>query len=91
MSFRVNKWRIILAGAGFVSVVFAPWWVPAIISIVLCLRYRAWEVVGIGLFVDILWLPQTFFEDSVSIPFATFGALLLLLIFEPLRRRLLVR
>ena len=75
-----------LATLGFVSVPFAPWWVPFGIAIILCIRFRAWEVAGMGLFMDLLWLPQV--VTGESLPYATLGALLLLLVFEPLRRRL---
>lgn len=90
MSFRLNKVRVFLGALGFASVPFAPWWVPLLIAIILCARYRAWEVVGIGIFLDLLWLPSPVFEHGALVPYATIVALFLILVFEPLRRRLLL-
>lgn len=62
-------------------------WLTLLIAIALALRYQAWELVAIGIFLDLLWLP-----DHVSLanmPLATLIALGLVVIFEPLRRQLL--
>lgn len=70
------------------SVFFLPWWVTLVLAFVLCLRYRAWEVVLIGIAFDLMWLP-TLSLSPYGLPLATLVALALLVILEPLRRELL--
>lgn len=73
--------RIAIALLGITSVLFAPWWVPLLCMIVLSLRYPAWEVPLIGLFMDLMWLPATGFE----LPLFLIGGILLIWICAPLR------
>lgn len=88
MSYRYAKWRLILAAACLVSAIVAPPWVPFLFALALAVRYRAWEIVAIGVFMDLLWLPRmAAFE---YLPWATIIALALVVVFEPLRRELLV-
>ena len=48
--------RIIVAVIGFFSAIFLPWWIPAICIVLLSLRFRAWEAIVLGVFMDLLWL-----------------------------------
>lgn len=86
--YRFNKFRLVLSAACFVSVVFAPWWVSALCALVLCLRFRAWEVVLAGMFMDLYWMPS--YIDLHALPLATIVATVLVIGLEPLRRQLLV-
>lgn len=63
-----------------------PFYVPLALCIVICLRYRAWEVIGVGLLFDLLWMPMSV---PHAFPYGTVCALVLLLIGEPIRRRLI--
>lgn len=84
----VHKLRLMLSFACFVSVIFAPWWVPAILALALCLRFRAWEVVLAGMFMDLYWMPT--YIGLGSLPLATIFTLIILFGLEPLRRQLLI-
>ncbi|MEK7155695.1 MAG: hypothetical protein AAB734_02345 [Patescibacteria group bacterium] len=91
MSLRSNNIRILLAAALFTSVVFAPPWLAAVFAFALAARWRAWEVVAAGIFMDFLWLPTSVTFVSVeSIPFATLISILTVVCLEPLRRQLLL-
>lgn len=90
MWFRAETIRLVLALALFGAVVFAPWWASLGIAFVLAARFRAWEVLAAGVLYDFLWLPELSFSSWLSLPLGTIIALVLILIFEPLRRRLLV-
>ena len=79
------KIRILVASAGILGAFFAPWWVPLICMIALALRYPAWEVLFIGLVMDLLWLPGSGFE----IPFFLVGGIVLVWICAPLRNQFL--
>lgn len=75
--------RAIIAVAGFIGAVFLPWWIPAICIALLALRWRAWEAIVLGLFMDLLWLsPNSIFH---GFPVFTLGAILLVWALEPLR------
>lgn len=86
--YRFNKLRAFLAAACFVSVVFTPWWVPLVIAIILCLRFRAWEVVLAGMFMDLYWMPS--YIALQSLPLATIVAIVLVFGLEPIRQQLLI-
>jgi hypothetical protein len=86
--YRFSKLRFLLAFACFVSVVFAPWWVPAILAFALCLRFRAWEVILAGMFMDLYWMPA--YIGLHSLPVATIISILFVFGLEPLRRQLLI-
>ena len=79
------SFRALLAVAMFASALVV-WWVGAIFAAALSLRYRAWEVVLFGAFLDILWLPSDALYD---IPIATCCALIVVWALEPLRRQFL--
>ncbi|OHB19459.1 MAG: hypothetical protein A2854_00630 [Parcubacteria group bacterium RIFCSPHIGHO2_01_FULL_56_18] len=89
--YRFSKLRIVLAAACFLSVVFAPWWVAALCALLLCLRFRAWEVIIAGILMDLYWMPfSVSFASFDSIPLATIVSIALVFGLEPLRRQLLV-
>jgi len=78
--------RVTLGLASIVSILFFPFWTFFLFSAALAVRWRAWEIVFLGLIFDWLYvLPgMPFF-----VPFpATLTAALLLAAFEPFRRRL---
>jgi len=87
MSFHLkNKVRVSLFFLGVIAVVFTPPWVPLIVMVAAALRYAAWEVLLIGLFADLVWLPAL----PVSLPLFTIASLVLVWGFEPLRREFLL-
>lgn len=86
---RPNTIRVLFALVAFVSVVVGPWWATLIIAVALALRYRAWEVIGIGLLMDILYMPFPFSLSFETLPWGTIAAVVLLFGLEPFRRRLL--
>ncbi|OGG60650.1 hypothetical protein A2765_03675 [Candidatus Kaiserbacteria bacterium RIFCSPHIGHO2_01_FULL_56_24] len=89
--YRFSRLRILLAIACAFCAVFAPWWATLIFAILLNLRFRAWEVILIGLFMDLYWMPfSVSFFSFDSLPLATIVAVVLVFGFEPLRRQLLV-
>ena len=80
--------RIFLNVVGFTSIFFAPFWVPILAATFLSARWRAWEILIMGMFVDALWLPHSFYW---GFPVATIGAILLVWAFEPMRREFLLQ
>ena len=79
--------RIIIAAVGFVGAVFAPPWVTLACIILLSLRYRAWEVIILGLATDLMWLPG---GPSLHLfPLFTLLSLILVWGLEPLRLQFL--
>ncbi|MBI5645256.1 hypothetical protein HY970_04130 [Candidatus Kaiserbacteria bacterium] len=81
---RISKIRIALALGALVSVFFAPIWVSIVLMVALSLRFRAIEVLFIGLLIDLLWMTPgtTFFSQ---LPLFTLGAIILVWALEPLR------
>lgn len=88
--YRFSKGRIALALACFLGVIFLPWWVPMLLALILSLRYRAWEIILIGMFADLYWMSGFIAPSLDSLPLATLYSIIILFIFEPLRRQLLV-
>ncbi len=89
--YKLNNLRVVLGALCGLSVVFAPWWIPLIIAILLNLRFRAWETVAAGIFMDLIWMPYyPSFTAINTLPFATILSMGLLLVLEPVRRRLLI-
>ncbi|HEV3245532.1 MAG TPA: hypothetical protein VG102_04205 [Candidatus Paceibacterota bacterium] len=79
--------RIIVAVVGFFGAIFAPWWIPAACIVLLSLRFRAWEAIALGVFMDLLWFsPETSFH---GLPLLTIGAIVIVWAFEPLRSEFL--
>lgn len=79
--------RVLLGVSAFLSALAAPPWVPFVLAVILALRFPAWEVIFLGLFMDLAWLPQHVSADGF--PLATALALLLVWGLEPVRRELL--
>lgn len=87
--YRFNSLRVLLAMEGFAAVLFAPWWAVLGCVFLLCLRFQAWEVMLIGIFMDLYWSPMSLGVPE-TIPLATIACIVLLFGLEPLRRQLLV-
>ncbi len=80
-----NNIRILLFVFGIYAALYGPWWLPAVPIALVSLRFRAWETMILGLFIDLLWLPA-----GVHIPLYTITAIALVWAFEPLRKELLL-
>ncbi len=78
--------RTLLSLIGVLSVFVAPIWVPVVCAVCLALRWRAWEVLVIGALIDIVWLPSTV---MYGIPLALSLSLIVVWMFEPVRRELM--
>lgn len=81
--------RVLLSSATLILGVFGLPWLALMCTIALCLRYRAWEIVAIGMYLDLLWLPNGVSVESP--PIATIVACVLLLSLEMFRRQLMVQ
>ena len=78
--------RIGLAILGFISAFLLPWWITLIIMVALSVRYRAWEVLFMGLTMDFLWMQAGFSH----LPIFLLASIVIVWILEPLRDQLLV-
>lgn len=91
LSLLNNNARVLLGCALLLAVLYAPPFVVAGIALTLSLRWRAWEVIVAGIFMDFLWSPSVLsFISADSIPFSTLIAMVLVFGLEPLRRQLLL-
>lgn len=79
--------RMLLVLCAFVSAVAAPPWVPFLFALVLALRFPAWEVIILGLCIDLAWLPVH--VSTEGFPLATILGIFLVWVLEPVRRELL--
>ena len=79
-----NSIRIVLSCLGLYGAVFGPAWLPLVPMVLLSLRFRAWEVIALGLVTDFLWLP------GIRPPLYLLAALAIVWAFEPLRKELLL-
>jgi len=79
--------RIFLSAIGYMSAIVGIPVVAAVCVFALALRYRAWEAIVLGLFMDFLWLPTDL--SLYTFPYFTFGALIVVWLFEPLRAQFL--
>ncbi|MDR3571384.1 MAG: hypothetical protein P4L81_04270 [Candidatus Pacebacteria bacterium] len=83
----MNALRIAVAVIGFIAAIFWTWYIPLICILALSLRFRAWEAIALGVFMDLLWLaPGAGFH---GLPLFTIFAVLVVWAFEPLRKELL--
>ena len=80
--------RAFLGGLSFAGALFAPPWLPLVCAGVLTVRFRAWEVLILGALIDLLYVPAGGLY-GIPIP-ATLTAFILLIGFEPIRRKLLL-
>lgn len=78
----MSNFRFAIAVVGFLGAIIAPPFVPVLCMIVLSLRFRAFEVIGIGFFMDMLWLPAAMPE---SWPLFTIISIIIVWGLEPLR------
>jgi hypothetical protein len=72
---------------GLASVFVGAWWITLGVGVILALRFRAWEVVLLGILVDVLYLP---FASVYGIPVATLGMLVMVWALEPVRSEFLM-
>jgi len=87
-----NKARLILSGAGILGALFAPPWVPLLVMILLSIRYSAWEVLAIGLLVDLMWFTPSAVDGLLGLfPLFTIAGVALLWGLEPLRSEFLLK
>lgn len=85
----MSSMRISLTVAGILGAIFSPPWVPLVCMGILALRFRAWEVMVLGMLVDFLWLPTgTLLE---TLPLFTIVGVVLAWGLEPLRSEFLVQ
>ncbi|RJQ35461.1 hypothetical protein C4568_00950 [Candidatus Parcubacteria bacterium] len=76
--------RITIAVMGFLAAIVLNPWVPAIAIIALAFLFRAWEALLLGLFIDLVWSPVSY------LPVFTIGAIIIVWVFEPIRKEFLV-
>ncbi len=74
--------HIALAIIAFASIIFFPPWVALMCAVLLSLRYRAWEVVVLGLCMDLAW-------HGGGLPYFMIICIAIVWILEPVRMRLL--
>lgn len=79
--------RFTLSALGYLSALVGVPWLTALCIIALALRYRAWEAILLGIFMDFLWLPMD--VSLYTFPYFTLGALFIVWAFEPLRMQFL--
>lgn len=85
---RGTALRILGTAIGILGIVFwSPWLVFAVMAL-LAIRFRAWEILVIGVAMDFVWLPSGF--HLMPLPLFTLGALLLLWGLESFRNEILV-
>ena len=80
-----NNIRVFLFLLGLWGALFGPWWLALVSIILLSLRFRAWEVLVLGLLVDLLWLPAGWHW-----PYFLITSIVVVWVFEPLRKELLL-
>ena len=83
-----NIVRIALVAACVICTLFFPWWTVLVIMILLAFHAVPWEVLIVGLMLDLLWLPSTSFFHPL--PLFTLFSIALVWVLEPLRRQLLI-
>lgn len=79
-----NSVRIALVFFGLYAAIFGPSWLVLVPMILLSMRFRAWEVIFLGLITDFLWLP------GLLIPVFLIAGIAIVWVFEPLRKELLL-
>lgn len=79
--------RILLGVLGYASLFWGLPWFTGLCIVLLALRYRAWEAILLGLFMDLMWLPSPY--TLYTLPYFTLGSLVVVWGLEPLRRQFL--
>lgn len=78
--------HLAVAILAFLSALFAPVWLTFILALILVILWEAWEVILLGLLIDLLYLPP---EGFFYIPMpATLLAIAVVWATIPLRKRL---
>ena len=78
--------RLILDSVCLVSVIFFPFWISLILMTLTCVRFRAIEIMFLGLFMNFLWYPAT---PWYAIPWFILFGIGIVWILEPVRAELL--
>lgn len=87
----MNILRVIVAAVGFFGAIFFSPWVPFLSLVLLSLRFRAWEALALGVWVDFLWFTPSAQAGLFGfLPLFTLASLLLVWGLEPLRNELLL-
>jgi hypothetical protein len=79
-----NSIRIFLSCFGIYAALYGPPWLIVVPMLLLSLRFRAWEVIALGLLADFLWLP------GIHLPLFLIAGIAIVWAFEPLRKELLI-
>lgn len=79
--------RILLNIIGIIGALMISPWVAGVCMAVLAFRYRAWEVIVLGLFIDFTWQPAGSLLHAF--PFFTVFAIFAVWAFEPVRAQFL--
>lgn len=87
MSYLELTFRLILVAIAYIGAVALPYWVPLICLVLLSMRFRAWEAVGVGIVMDFLWVPA---YGAFPMPLFTVITIVILWMFEPLRSEFLL-
>lgn len=74
--------RVLTFLAGLLSIIFFSPFLTLACGLALSLRYRAWEVLFLGLLTDFMWMPE---HVWYAVPYATILAILIVWLSEPLR------
>lgn len=82
-----NTIKFVLGVIALFGIMYA-WWLTLVASIILSVRYRAWEVPVFGLLLDFAWYAP---DLSFHWPICTAISILIVWVFEPLRNRLFTR
>jgi len=82
-----NSVRIGVAALGFFGALYISPWVPVVCIVLLAIRFRAWEAIVLGVFIDLMWLPGGHFA---SLPLFTMGSIVVVWLLEPLRSEFLL-
>ena len=83
-----NSVRIAVATLGFVGAAYISPLVPAVCIGLLALRFRAWEAIALGAFVDFMWQPAG--SLIVHMPLFTLASIAIVWVLEPLRSEFLL-
>jgi len=74
---------------GVLGAIFFPPWVPLLSMGLLAVRFRAWEVIVLGMLVDFLYVPAGTLSEAL--PLFTIAGLVLVWGLEPLRNEFLIQ
>lgn len=81
--------RVLLLIAACISVLYAPWWLTIGFVLASSLRFPAWEMLFIGMWMDFLTLPPEL--SWYSLPVFTIASLAIVWGFDPIRAEFMTR